>query len=354
MKGSLVLLIGLLSFCSLVYPASGLNVEYNNRCGYGYVWRHQTKYYCKYNTECCQIKGTWYCLSQIQSQLGCRTFQILWGSHYKLFDWMINNTTKLTARYQTVPRFRKTTRLTSTTRPTTSVCRNKYRHRHRQRHTSKTYTKATIPIPHTTRPTTTVYVTKHRYRYIQRYGQRYRQRYRSKTYTKATTIPQTTISSTHSTYSDAKKTIITDYILGFGIPLAVVIACFATVVLKAKCNDMTRVKRKTYADMVLQKSSAPPVTNEIPEYDNACLCLHQFDTVPYRQRAGQPNETDTNDIVDRNAAICQDGYATKTALFSSAENVNETSEPPENLATADLPTYEEARFLSNCLYETSL
>lgn len=82
--------------------------------------------------------------------------------------------------------------------------------------------------------------------------------------------------------------------------------------------------------------------------------MHQFDTVPYRQRAGQPNETDTNDIVDRNAAICQDGYATKTALFSSAENVNETSEPPENLATVDLPTYEEARFLSNCLYETSL
>ncbi|CAG2209383.1 unnamed protein product [Mytilus edulis] len=171
---------------------------------------------------------------------------------------------------------------------------------------------------------------------------------------KTTRLTRTTISSTHSTYSDTKKTIITDYILGFGIPLAVVIACFATVVLKAKCNDMTRVKRKTYADMVLQKSSAPPVTNEIPEYDNACLCLHQFDTVPYRQRAGQPNETDTNDIVDRNAAICQDGYATKTALFSSAENVNETSEPPENLATVDLPTYEEPRFLSNCLYETSL
>ncbi|XP_063413840.1 uncharacterized protein LOC134696135 [Mytilus trossulus] len=263
-------------------------------------------------------------------------------------------TPKLTSRYQTVPRFRKTTRLTSTTRPTTSVYRNRYRHRYRQKYTSKMYTKTTVPILHTTRPTTTVYVTKHRYRSRQRYRQGYRQRHRSKTFTKVTTIRQTTISSTHSTYSDIKKTLITDYILGFGIPLAVVIACFATVVLKKKCNDMTRVKKKTYAGMVLQTSSAPPVTNEIPEYDNACVCLHKFDTVPYRQRAGQPNETDTNDIVDRYAAICQDGYATKTALFSSAENVNETSEPPENLSTVDLPTYEEARFLSNCLYETSL
>ncbi|VDI66683.1 Hypothetical predicted protein [Mytilus galloprovincialis] len=82
----------------------------------------------------------------------------------------------------------------------------------------------------------------------------------------------------------------------------------------------------------------------------------KYDTViaSQRHRAGQPDETETNDIVDHNAAKCHDGYETNTTLYSSAENVDETSEPPENIPTVDLPTYEEARFLSNCLYETSL
>ncbi|XP_052077905.1 uncharacterized protein LOC127715807 [Mytilus californianus] len=370
----------------LIYPAYAWNL-----CDQ----QHFTYYYCAEDKECCQVDGNWYCLNETQSKLGC-SFISYWTSLYKTNNDWLTYTPKPTPRCRTgsssssfrhtyrfirplskfrgrcnsrytvkIPRrpYTYTTSIPRTTRPTTSWYRIRHRYRNRNRYTtSKTSTKAvTVAIQYTTRPTTYVYRNKHRYRY--------RQRYDSKTYTKATiAIPHTTRKPRSSTYStnsryrsrnsDTKKTPFIGYILGFGIPLAVVLACFATVHLNATCKDLTSIKKKTSEGMILQNSSTPQLANDIPVYAAACVRLQngKYDTViaSQRQLAGQFGETDNNDSVYSNTAKFLDGYETESALCSIAGNVHETSEHPENNPTVDPPTYQEARCLNNCLYETSL